>query len=73
MCLGIPAKVLRIIGKKAVISQGGHTHEVDISLVSEKLKKGDYLLVHHNIAINRLPQEEAKKIIALTSELQNKQ
>jgi len=73
MCLGIPAKVMEIKGKKAVVYQGDHTHEVDVSLVSKKIKSGDYILVHHDLAINKIPKSEAKKIIALTSGLRNKQ
>jgi hydrogenase expression/formation protein HypC len=68
MCLAVPGKVIKISGKKASIqSSRGHTHEVDLSLV-RGVKTGDYLLVHADMAINKLPQEEAEKILKITNQ-----
>lgn len=60
MCLAIPLKVKRITKEKAISEDD---KEIDISLITEDLKKGDYLLVHDDLAINKLAKEEAEKII----------
>ncbi len=64
MCLAIPVKVKKIVGQKAEIEDG---KKIDISLV-QGLKPGDYLLVHADLAINKLSKKEAKEIIELTKE-----
>lgn len=68
MCLGIPAKVIKIKGRKARVSQGDHTHEVDLSLLSQKIKNGDYLLVAKDKAINKIKKGEAEKILKILAE-----
>lgn len=62
MCVGIPQKVVKVNRQKAIVSSGRHQHEVDISLVSSKLKRGDYILTYHNLAICKLPKEEVEDI-----------
>ena len=61
MCLAIPVKVKKIAGQRAEIEDG---KKVDISLVQD-LKVGDYLLVHADLAINKLDEKEAREIIKL--------
>jgi len=69
MCVGIPAKVIKINGKKATVRQGGHLHCIDLSFVSESVVIGDYLLVHQNVAINKISKKEAQQILKLTAGL----
>ena len=61
MCLAIPVKVKKIAGQKAELKDG---KKVDISLVQD-LKPGDYLLVHENLAINKISKKEADQILEL--------
>ena len=69
MCLAVPVKVTKITGRKAEIESG---KKVDISLVDD-LKVGDYLLVHADLAINKISKDEAEKIIQLTKQCHHSQ
>jgi len=72
MCIGIPGKDIKIKDKKATVSQGNHLHQVDMSLISEKIKKGDFIFVASGVGINKVEKEEAKKILALIAALPNR-
>jgi len=74
MCLATPSKVVEIKNNKAKVKSrlhggqaGDHFHEADLSLL-KNVKVGDYLLVHDNMAINKVPKNEAKKILKMISE-----
>jgi len=51
----------------AVVESSEHSHIVDLSLIKEP-KIGDYILAHADMAINKLPREEAEKILRVISE-----
>ncbi|MGC8977530.1 MAG: HypC/HybG/HupF family hydrogenase formation chaperone [Candidatus Ratteibacteria bacterium] len=68
MCLAIPMKVEKIIGKFAIVSIGNVKRKVNISFV-ENVKKGDYLIVHAGFAIEKLDKKEAKKTIEILETL----
>jgi len=58
MCFTVPVKVMKVIGNKAVI-EGGRT----IALSSDlSVKKGEYLQVVGDVAVNRLSRKEGIKI-----------
>ncbi len=64
MCLATPMKIIKIENDKAVVEGDGHTHTVDIALIkNKKPKKGDYILAHGELAIQKLSLTEAKKIL----------
>lgn len=65
MCVGIPGKIILIKEKRAKIKQGNHFHWVDISVLEEKVKKGDYLLTYQKAATNKISAKEARDIFAL--------
>ena len=60
MCLAIPVKIKEVKKDQVVTEEG---KEIDISLISEQLKEGDYLLVHDQMAVNKLAKKEAQKIL----------
>jgi hydrogenase expression/formation protein HypC len=64
MCLATPMKIIKIRGNKAIVSSDKHEHEVDLSLIKNP-KVGEYILAHGDMAINKLPLQEAKKILEL--------
>ncbi len=65
MCLATPMKIEKIVSeKKAVVSQGGVSVEVDVSLL-ENPKPGDHVIVHAGFAIETLTLEEAEERLAL--------
>lgn len=68
MCLAEPMKIIKINGKKAVAEAGGHSCAVDLNLIKEP-KIGDYILVHADMAINKVPEDEALKITEMIKKL----
>ena len=64
MCLATPLKIIKIENEKATVESGIHQYTVNISLIKDA-KVGDYILAHGELAINKIPEEEAKKIIAI--------
>lgn len=81
MCLARPVRVLKceddwveVEGETA--HEGGdghthrHTHRAWSALVGNKdVAVGDYLLVHGELAIHKLPEDEALRIIDLINEI----
>lgn len=68
MCLATPCKIVDIEGKTAVVQSKNHTHTVDLSLIKSP-QIGDYILVHADMAINKVPQEEAEKILSMVEKI----
>jgi hydrogenase expression/formation protein HypC len=64
MCLAMPSKVIKIEKDWAVVKTPRHSHKVNIALV-KNVKIGDYLLVHAEMALNKIPKSEAEKILKL--------
>ena len=64
MCFATPGKVIKLKGKIATIKMPNHQHRVDVSLL-KNVKVGDYLLCHDKMAINKIPRQEAEKILKL--------
>lgn len=63
MCLATPLKIKKVLENHALLEDN---QRVDISLVRDA-KRGDWLLCHADLAINKLPEEEAKEILKLNS------
>lgn len=68
MCLGIPMKVVKIEGNKAICEQGGVSIEVYLDML-EDVSVGDYVLIHAGFAIKRLSEEDARETINLLNEV----
>jgi len=67
MCLSIPAKVISIDGKTAVVSVGGAEYEANLEMV-EDVKIGDYILLHTGLAIEKLSEEDALESLKVFEE-----
>ncbi|MEW6069289.1 MAG: HypC/HybG/HupF family hydrogenase formation chaperone [Candidatus Thermoplasmatota archaeon] len=67
MCLGIPAKIVKIHGNKAKVDFGNTFREINISLVD--VKENDYVIVHAGYAIQVLDEKEAKETLKLFEEI----
>jgi len=67
MCLATPLMVLEYDGDWVEVDDGhGRRKRVYAALLGSKgLKVGDYIFVHGELAIHRLPADEAHKIISL--------
>ncbi len=68
MCLAVPAKILSIDGKCALIDFGGVKKEVSISLVPD-IKIGEFVLVHAGYAIEKFREDEALETLRMIKEL----
>ena len=68
MCLATPMKITEISGNKEVVESAEHSHSVDISLIKNP-QIGQYVLAHEDMAINKLPKEEAEKILEMIKEI----
>lgn len=64
MCLATPMKISKINGNKAVVELESHSHEVNIDLLKDA-RIGDFILVHGDMAINKVSKEEAEKILEI--------
>lgn len=70
MCLAVPAKIIKIKGKTAEVKDSHGEKRVSLMLI-KKPKIGDYLLVHADLAINKIDESEALEIIKLNKCLNN--
>ncbi len=72
MCLGVPAKVLRIwwVGelRYAEVDLGGLSKEIILAL-DEPINEGDYVIVHAGIGISKIKEEEIEETLKIWEEL----
>jgi hydrogenase expression/formation protein HypC len=61
MCLGIPMRMTRIDGGQAVCEGRGERRTVDIRLIDSP-ELGDWVLVFHTVARERLSEERARDV-----------
>jgi len=69
MCLAVPMKVMAIEGNTATAEFGTVIREVNIELL-EDVRKGDYIIVHAGIAIEKLDEDEAERMLELIGTLE---
>ncbi len=63
-----PLKVTKIAGRRAIVSVKGKEKIVDASLIAG-LEVGDYLLVHGDLAVNKLEKKDAEETLKSLSHL----
>ena len=73
MCLAIPGQVVELLEGEppfvtATVEFAGVRRQVAMDCVPEA-KPGDYVLVHAGIAISRIDQEEAARVLQTLDEL----
>jgi len=68
MCLAIPAQVVSIDGKTAIVDFGGIKRTVSIALL-ETISPGDYVIVHTGYAIQKMDRKEAEESLELWAEV----
>jgi hydrogenase expression/formation protein HypC len=69
MCLGVPGKVIDINGSMATVDFWGVRRQVNLDIVDEPVKPGDYILNHVGFAIRRIPEETIAETLALYEQL----
>ena len=68
MCLGVPMKIIEIVGTTATVEMSHVRQECDLSL-SPDARVGDYVIVHAGFAIEVLNEEEAQETLDLLDEV----
>jgi hydrogenase expression/formation protein HypC len=68
MCLGIPVKIITVLGNKGEGEIGGIKREVDLSLVAG-VQPGDYVILHAGFAIETIHEQEANETLRLLREI----
>ncbi len=68
MCLAVPGRVESIEGEDPLersgrVDFGGVKREVQLAFVPE-VRRGDWVLVHVGIAISRIDEAEAERVLA---------
>ena len=56
MCVGLPAKVVRIQDGMALVDASGARREVSAGLLSD-IDPGDYVMVHAGVAIAKITED----------------
>ena len=68
MCLAIPGRVEKIDYPFAIVSFGGAKKRIRMDLL-EEVKKGDYILAHAGLAIQKISEEDVKEINRLWEQI----
>jgi hydrogenase expression/formation protein HypC len=68
MCLGIPMKILKIDGNRAIVLASGIQRKIGIDFLKGP-KVGDYVIVHAGFAIERLDTIKAQETLRLLEEI----
>ena len=68
MCVGLPAKVVRIADGTAMVDASGAKREVSVQLLRD-LEPGDYVMVHAGVAIAKITDEDEHETDALMEDL----
>lgn len=68
MCLGVPGRILEVIGNMAMVEIGEARTKVGLDLVPDA-RVGDYVLVHAGFAVQIVNEAEARTTWELIKEL----
>ena len=68
MCLGIPAKIVKINDSVVEVEIGGVIKEASCDLIDEP-RIGDYVILHAGFAIQKLSEEDAQETLQMIREM----
>lgn len=68
MCLAVPLRIISIKGKMGIGELGRVKKKVSLMLL-DKVKVGDYVLLHAGFAINKIETKEAEELLQLLREI----
>jgi hydrogenase assembly chaperone HypC/HupF len=69
MCLAEPVRVLKVEGYTAKVDVEGTVKTVDASLI-RGLRKGDHILLHGNLAIQKLTKKDTTETLKIIAEIE---
>jgi hydrogenase expression/formation protein HypC len=67
MCVGLPARVVKVKDGTALVDASGAKREVSAELLDE-LDPGDYVMVHAGVAIAKITDDDEDETDALMDE-----
>lgn len=70
MCLGIPARIVKVEGEYADANINGATIRIGMQLIDD-VKPGDYVLVHTGYALEKLNEKEAMETLEAIRRLES--
>ena len=70
MCLSIPVRVLSVEGQMAKVTAGGAIFSAGLHM-TDKVRAGDYVLLHAGFAIQKISVSEAEKTLRILEEISN--
>ena len=68
MCVGLPARVVKVKDGTALVDASGAKREVSAALIDE-LDPGDYVMVHAGVAIAKITADDEEETDELLDEL----
>ena len=68
MCLAVPAKIKSIERQEALVDFGGIQKKISLGILN-RVKKGDYVLIHAGFAIGKVEKSEAEDTLKALKEL----
>jgi len=68
MCLAVPMKVIKVEGEEASVECGGIKRKVNIQFL-DNIKKGDYVIIHAGVAIEKIDKKEAEETLKIIREM----
>jgi hydrogenase expression/formation protein HypC len=68
MCLAIPMKIKKISGEFAQVETGRLIRTINIQML-DRLKPGDYVIVHAGFALEKLDPKEARETLKIINEI----
>ncbi len=69
MCLGIPARVVKVEGNRALLDLRGKEMMADASMVT--VSPGEYVVSYAGLIIQVLPPEEAQETLRLLEQAEH--
>ncbi len=64
MCLGVPAKVVRIEGTDAIVALGDVEYRASLLLLPD-VREEDFIILHAGFAIEKIDEAEAEETMRL--------
>ena len=68
MCVGLPARIMKVNNGMAVVDASGAQKEISAQLL-EDLEPGDYVMVHAGIAIAKIGSDDLSEADAILDTL----
>ena len=73
MCLAVPSKIIKIDDNlMGTVDVMGVRRDVNLMLLPEEVKVGDFVLVHAGFAIKRVQEEMARDSLKFLNEISNR-